>query len=193
MRLSKYQVISIFFNVNSFIIILSYYLFPNNNVHEKCIRFLKLFYMIDTFLSIARNPILHMNICMFFFPFSLINLFLCHTQFLTHFSFLYNFFKLFQLLEDNLYRRQQEEQTFYRSQIFQIDDSSFYSCFQNINDENDNDDVCYICLETDKEKPGLKRISCRHVFHIPCLKEWISHKRNFHCPVCKAVFFHPNQ
>jgi len=190
MRLSKYQVISLFFNINSFVLIVSYYLF-SNNVHEKCLGFLKLFYMIDTFLSVVvKNPILHMNICLFFFPFSLTNLVLCHVEFLTHFCFLYNFFKLFQLFEDNLYVPE-EHGVIPTQQIFQIE-SSFYYCFQNITEKNDNH-VCYICLENEKEKAGLKRISCGHVFHIPCLKEWISHKKNFHCPVCQAVFFQSNQ
>ena len=42
---------------------------------------------------------------------------------------------------------------------------------------------CPICLEYFRENDKLARLSCDHVFHIDCIKQWISRESN--CPICR--------
>jgi hypothetical protein len=58
--------------------------------------------------------------------------------------------------------------------------SSFAPC------EN-TDDECYICLETNMEKPSLKYLPCSHPFHEECFTEWIlsDREKEIVCPVCR--------
>ena len=56
------------------------------------------------------------------------------------------------------------------------------------------DEECYICLETNDEKKGLKYLPCSHSFHPACLVNWFESQKfdnfpNFICPVCKKSIF----
>ena len=63
----------------------------------------------------------------------------------------------------------------------------FDECIQcDIEDDNE----CFICLETEKETPGLKRLPCSHPFHFHCLLTWyttsnLSATEKLKCPVCR--------
>lgn len=50
----------------------------------------------------------------------------------------------------------------------------------------DNLDDCCICLETmkNKNRTTLKVLTCKHVFHSKCIKEW--NKINNTCPICRT-------
>ena len=42
---------------------------------------------------------------------------------------------------------------------------------------------CPICLEYFNDKEKLAKLKCGHVFHIECIKKWISRESN--CPTCR--------
>lgn len=49
---------------------------------------------------------------------------------------------------------------------------------------------CSICLENLSGGPihsSLTRMTCSHVFHIPCLLEWLGRKNT--CPLCRTVLY----
>lgn len=53
-------------------------------------------------------------------------------------------------------------------------------------DQDDQDDgSCVICLEGYKDKDMLGILKCRHDFHADCIKKWLQTKNS--CPVCKAA------
>jgi hypothetical protein len=43
--------------------------------------------------------------------------------------------------------------------------------------------ICSICQEIFKDKDLISVISCKHVFHTNCIKEWGHHKQE--CPNCR--------
>lgn len=43
---------------------------------------------------------------------------------------------------------------------------------------------CTICLTELEPHDKVGRLTCSHLFHVDCLKEWIRHKN--HCPLCKG-------
>ena len=45
------------------------------------------------------------------------------------------------------------------------------------------DDKCIICQYIFKELESIVVLPCKHCFHFPCLKPWIS--KEHHCPLCK--------
>jgi hypothetical protein len=51
-----------------------------------------------------------------------------------------------------------------------------------INIETSEDDTCSICLNHFK-KNGSFLSNCHHIFHKPCLKEWVKHNKS--CPLCR--------
>ncbi|KAM3127846.1 hypothetical protein pb186bvf_020036 [Paramecium bursaria] len=48
--------------------------------------------------------------------------------------------------------------------------------------QHESDECCTICLE-DGQNPIEIMLECRHVFHGPCIEEWLSREKQ--CPVCK--------
>ena len=46
------------------------------------------------------------------------------------------------------------------------------------------DEQCIICLEYFLKDEFITTLSCSHVFHSPCLKEWILRKTT--CPLCRS-------
>merc|ERR1712098_993870 len=56
-----------------------------------------------------------------------------------------------------------------------------------------NQESCSICLETlikdPKELKQMVKLSCEHVYHTKCIKNWM--KENQNCPICKVVFSTP--
>ena len=57
-----------------------------------------------------------------------------------------------------------------------------------------SDEECYICLETNNERNGLKYLPCSHTFHPSCLLNWFESQKydnfpNYICPVCKKSIF----
>mmetsp|Transcript_23367 Transcript_23367/g.37634 ORF Transcript_23367/g.37634 Transcript_23367/m.37634 type:complete len:147 (-) Transcript_23367:155-595(-) len=55
-------------------------------------------------------------------------------------------------------------------------------------DEDDNE-LCCICLETLKQGDELRLLRCLHCFHQTCIEKWISNCRRADCPLCKRVVF----
>jgi hypothetical protein len=58
---------------------------------------------------------------------------------------------------------------------------------------DDDDDVCYICLDTFKVGDTVmwsrqRHGPCSHVFHEECLMPWLLEKRENECPSCRACF-----
>ncbi|KAG0481189.1 hypothetical protein HPP92_012047 [Vanilla planifolia] len=43
---------------------------------------------------------------------------------------------------------------------------------------------CPICLEDYEDKESMGILKCRHVYHVSCIKNWLSIKNA--CPICKA-------
>jgi len=52
-------------------------------------------------------------------------------------------------------------------------------------DENENEeDVCSICMEAYKQGDSLKGLPCKHEFHVQCIERWLALKDA--CPLCRA-------
>jgi len=51
--------------------------------------------------------------------------------------------------------------------------------------EEDEENMCIICFEPYKKEDMVTTLSCRHVYHTKCLKEWGKHKAQ--CPTCRAT------
>jgi len=49
---------------------------------------------------------------------------------------------------------------------------------------NLNEKQCVICLEEFEEGTGLKRLSCRHHYHVACIDKWLV--QNGKCPLCNS-------
>ena len=54
---------------------------------------------------------------------------------------------------------------------------------EDVNELNDDDNVCLICLEDYKNNDMIKKLNCNHIFHSECLKKWLSVKAV--CPTCR--------
>jgi hypothetical protein len=51
--------------------------------------------------------------------------------------------------------------------------------------ENINEDIkCSICLENIEKNEKIKDITCKHEFHIECLKMWLCNQ-SVKCPICR--------
>ncbi|PKA50522.1 E3 ubiquitin-protein ligase RHA2A [Apostasia shenzhenica] len=44
---------------------------------------------------------------------------------------------------------------------------------------------CVICLSGIERGKGTDGLSCRHVFHKPCLKRWLKQTEKKTCPLCR--------
>ena len=49
-----------------------------------------------------------------------------------------------------------------------------------------NEEQCNICFENINKDTLTYDLSCKHYFHINCIKEWF--KQNLSCPVCRKQF-----
>ncbi|CAG7873005.1 unnamed protein product [Brassica rapa] len=45
---------------------------------------------------------------------------------------------------------------------------------------------CIVCLSTLKTGEEVRKLDCRHVFHMNCLEGWLQHL-NFNCPLCRST------
>ena len=45
------------------------------------------------------------------------------------------------------------------------------------------EDKCIVCQYDFKELETVVALSCKHCFHFPCIKPWITNQH--HCPLCK--------
>lgn len=50
--------------------------------------------------------------------------------------------------------------------------------------QDQEEDICTICLNSFNEGDRVGKIKCKHKFHVECLKTWIQRKN--HCPLCQA-------
>lgn len=44
-------------------------------------------------------------------------------------------------------------------------------------------DICIICTDKFKESDIVKELSCKHIFHPPCIDEWLTKQQK--CPTCR--------
>lgn len=49
----------------------------------------------------------------------------------------------------------------------------------------DGETSCSICLEGYSKQDVVRRTSCGHIFHGPCLERWLT-KRRSRCPLCQS-------
>ena len=54
---------------------------------------------------------------------------------------------------------------------------------EDVNELNDENKICLICLEEYKNNDMIKKLNCNHIFHSECLKKWLS--INAICPTCR--------
>lgn len=59
--------------------------------------------------------------------------------------------------------------------------------------ESDDNDICFICLETiDLEKnDSIRSCSCTNKLHINCLIKWIEYKNSIYCEICQDQYSIP--
>jgi len=55
----------------------------------------------------------------------------------------------------------------------------------NFEDENNDDDLCAVCLEKYAKGEILSKLVCNHKFHKDCTKKWLISKNV--CPICRRV------
>jgi len=48
----------------------------------------------------------------------------------------------------------------------------------------DSTEECSICLESYQEKDKIVQLTCTHIFHKDCIREWLQNKQN-NCPLCR--------
>jgi len=53
----------------------------------------------------------------------------------------------------------------------------------------DEEKACSVCLEDLLEDEVVRRLRCDHIFHIPCVDNWL--RENKTCPVCKVEVVPP--
>ncbi|KAJ3068680.1 hypothetical protein HDU98_008195 [Podochytrium sp. JEL0797] len=56
---------------------------------------------------------------------------------------------------------------------------------------NDDDAICVICLTLYADGDGIKRLDCKHHFHVDCVDEWL--RLNKTCPLCKKAVCAPHE
>jgi hypothetical protein len=62
---------------------------------------------------------------------------------------------------------------------------------QQMDDIEDDSDVCVICLEHFRDRDRLRILPCQHLFHVGCIDRWLSGSHSFGecytsgCPTCK--------
>jgi hypothetical protein len=54
---------------------------------------------------------------------------------------------------------------------------------KNISTLEENNKKCTICLENFNSKEKVIILPCIHIFHRPCISDWMENKKN--CPICK--------
>ena len=52
--------------------------------------------------------------------------------------------------------------------------------------EENNEDMCCICQLSLKDEPILRKLECKHVFHLECIDKWFEEKNK--CPVCRTNY-----
>jgi hypothetical protein len=50
--------------------------------------------------------------------------------------------------------------------------------------ETSDNDICSICLNHFTKRGSILN-NCKHIFHKPCLKEWLNYNKS--CPLCRRV------
>lgn len=94
-----------------------------------------------------------------------------HTASLESFLiFFYNFLLFLFYLQDDT----EEKQTYFLK--------SYLEQLENCQDENNE---CFICLDNYLERKNLKVLPCSHYFHPECILEWLKTTDDLVCPVCK--------
>ena len=68
-----------------------------------------------------------------------------------------------------------------KSKINEIFDESKY-----LNIENQDCNICNICLSNFKEKDNIRKmLNCNHFFHKKCIDKWFIKSNTIKCPICK--------
>lgn len=49
---------------------------------------------------------------------------------------------------------------------------------------SDSQEECSICLESYQERDKIVQLTCNHIFHKDCIREWLQIKQN-NCPLCR--------
>ncbi|EER39962.1 predicted protein [Histoplasma capsulatum H143] len=57
------------------------------------------------------------------------------------------------------------------------------------NGQNQEETDCILCFETLHRDMKFRELPCRHIFHQPCIDDWLS-KRDASCPLCRQTFYH---
>ena len=55
---------------------------------------------------------------------------------------------------------------------------------------SENDEGCSICLESYHDNDKIVQLTCNHIFHKDCIREWLQNKQN-NCPLCRLPFILP--
>ncbi len=55
-----------------------------------------------------------------------------------------------------------------------------------ISSEENNEDMCCICQLSLKDEPILRKLECKHLFHLECIDKWFEEKNK--CPVCRTNY-----
>lgn len=92
---------------------------------------------------------------------------------LDYFSYFTVFYNLFLTLYYSKERKQKKKKLTIKKYLNALD-----NC-------NDVEVECFICLENCEEKKNLKILPCSHFFHSSCLLEWFKKNENTLCPVCR--------
>lgn len=72
----------------------------------------------------------------------------------------------------------------YNNQLNSYDVNEFLNSLNKI--KLNNQEQCNICFENINKATLTYDLSCKHYFHINCIKEWF--KQNLSCPVCRKQF-----
>jgi len=56
--------------------------------------------------------------------------------------------------------------------------------------KSDSAGECSICLELYQENDKIVQLTCNHIFHKDCIREWLQNKQN-NCPLCRLPFILP--
>lgn len=78
-------------------------------------------------------------------------------------------------------RRPPREQPASSTQVAQLEKKEFDSKAMRPNDP----DICAICLEYFIDEDELRRLPCKHEFHIECIDPWLLTRKRT-CPICKS-------